>query len=130
MPAFPYSLTPWLNVRDSLRALDFYKNAFAAEERFRLDNEASEVVARLAIHGAEFWLSEESPGYGNFSPESILGCSVRLILSVPDPDETVARAVEAGAELVCAVTEDHGWRVGRIQDPFGHIWEIARPPQG
>ncbi|GGG91095.1 VOC family protein [Silvibacterium dinghuense] len=130
MAAFPYTLAPWLNVRasSSPSALEFYKAALGAEERFHVDDGDGHIVARLSIHGAEFWLSDESPEHGNYSPESIHGCSVRLILSVPDPDARVARAVEMGAELLCPVQEDHGWRVGRIRDPFGHIWEIARPP--
>ena len=119
------SIAPWLSVRDSRRALEFYKTAFGATESFLLDTPDG-VVARLSIDGADFWLSEESPAHGNFSPESIGGGSVRMILTVADPDAMFARAASAGASVVSPVGEGHGWRLGRVVDPFGHHWEIGR----
>jgi PhnB protein len=53
-----------------------------------------------------------------------------MLLTVPDPDAVFAKAVAAGAKEVCAVSEGHGWRVGRVVDPFGHHWEIGRPLSG
>ena len=84
-------------------------------------------MARLSVDGAEFWLSEESPDDGNLSPESPGGGSVRMILTVPDPDALFVRALEAGASQVFPVGEEHGWRLGRLADPFGLHWEIGRP---
>jgi PhnB protein len=84
------------------------------------------VVARLSIEGGEFWLGEESPEHGNFSPESLGGSSVRMILTVPNPDVTFAQALAAGASQIYPVSEEHGWRIGRVADPFGHHWEIGR----
>jgi PhnB protein len=84
-------------------------------------------VSRLSIEGAEFWLSDESPEHGNFSPESLNGSTTRMILTVADPDAVFAKAVGAGARQVVAVEEAYGWRVGRVVDPFGHHWEIGRP---
>jgi len=101
------SIAPWLSVRDSRRALEFYKTAFGATESFLLDTPDG-VVARLSIDGADFWLSEESPAHGNFSPESIGGGSVRMILTVADPDAMFARAASAGASVVSPVGEGHG----------------------
>ncbi len=118
------TIAPWLNVRESARAVDFYKAAFGATELFRLEGDG--VVARLSVEGAEFWLSEESPENFNFSPQTLRGSSMRIILTVADPDAFFARAVAAGASQVFAVVEEHGWRVGRVVDPFGHHWEIAR----
>lgn len=120
------SIAPWLSVRNSARAVDFYKSAFGATEVFRLEDGGS-VVARLSVEGAEFWLSDESPQHGNFSPQSLGGGSVRMILTVPDPDSVFARALAAGASQVFPVAEEHGWRIGRLIDPFGHHWEIGRP---
>ncbi len=120
-------LAPWLSVRRSVDAVAFYRAAFGAEERFRMEGEGG-VVARLALGGSEFWVSDESPGFGNFSPETLHGGTVRMIVSVGDPDAVFAQVCAAGATAVCAVTEEHGWRVGRVLDPFGHTWEIARPP--
>jgi PhnB protein len=121
------SIAPWLSVRGSARAVEFYKSAFGATEVYRLDGGDKGVVARLSVDGAEFWVSDESPEHRNFSPETIGGCSVRLILTVADPDAAFARAVAAGAAEVWPVSEGHGWRVGRVVDPFGHHWEIGRP---
>ena len=78
--------------------------------------------------GAEFWVADESPENLNFSPESLGGGTVRLVLVVDDPDAAFARAVEAGAKEVWPVADQpYGWRVGRIVDPFGHHWEIGKP---
>lgn len=125
-PAIPTTIAPWLSVRNGARAVDFYKAAFGATEAFRMD-EGGSVVARLSVEGAEFWMSDESPEHNNFSPQSLNGSSVRIILTVPDPDAVFARAVAAGATQVFAVIEEHGWRLGRVVDPFGHHWEIGRP---
>jgi PhnB protein len=121
------TLAPWLSVRGSAKALAFYKTAFEAVEVYRLDGPEDSIVARLSIAGAEFWLGDESPEHFNFSPESIGGCSVRLILTVPNPDAVFAAALKAGAVEIYPVSEGHGWRVGRVVDPFGHHWEIGRP---
>jgi PhnB protein len=124
--AITTTIAPWLSVRESARAVEFYKSAFGATEMFRMEDGGS-VVARLAVQGAEFWLSDESPEHGNFSPQTLGGGSVRLILTVADPDAVFARALAAGATQVYAVAEEHGWRLGRVVDPFGHHWEIGRP---
>lgn len=121
------SIAPWLSVRNSAQAVEFYKSAFGATEAYRLDGPGGSVVARLSVGGAEFWLSDESPEHGNFSPESLDGSSIRILLTVADPDSAFAQAVTAGATEVYAVSEGHGWRVGRVVDPFGHHWEIGRP---
>jgi PhnB protein len=121
------SIAPWLSVRSGARAVEFYKAAFGATETYRVENPAGEVVSRLSVAGAEFWLSDESPEHGNFSPESLGGGSVKMLLTVPDPDSMFAKAVAAGAQAVHPVQEGHGWRVGRVVDPFGHHWEIGCP---
>ena len=122
----PTTIAPWLSVRNGARAVEFYKSAFGATEAFRMD-EGGSVVARLSVDGAEFWVGDESPEHANFSPQSLNGSTVRIILTVADPDAVFARAVAAGATQVYAVTEEHGWRLGRVVDPFGHHWEIGRP---
>jgi PhnB protein len=123
----PCTIAPWLSVRNSAQALEFYKSAFRATEVYRLDGPDGGVVARLSVDGAEFWLGDESPEHGNFSPESLGGGSVRMILTVANPDEVFAWALAAGASEVHPVSEGYGWRIGRVVDPFGHHWEIGRP---
>lgn len=126
-PGIKTSLAPWLSVRNGGRAVDFYKSALGAAEVFRLESPDGGVVARLSVDGAEFWVSDESPEHSNFSPESLGGGTVRMVLTVADPDAVFQKACAAGAKTIHAVGEQHGWRVGRIVDPFGHHWEIARP---
>jgi PhnB protein len=121
------SVAPMLSVRDGARAVEFYKAAFGATELFRIEDPSGAVVARLSVEGAEFWLADESPEHDNFSPETLGGGTVRMVLTVPDPDASFARAVAAGARQVVEVKDDYGWRVGRVADPFGHHWEIGRP---
>jgi PhnB protein len=120
------SIAPWPSVRNSGRAVAFYKSAFGATEVFRLEGPDGSVVARLSVDGAEFWLSDESPEHGNFSPESLGGGTVRIILTVTDPDAVFRQARAAGAKEVFPVGEEHCWRLGRVVDPFGHHWEIGR----
>jgi PhnB protein len=103
--------------------MEFYKAAFGAKELYQVPGGG---VGQLAVNGAEFWVAEESPEHLNFSPETIGGCSVRMLLIVEDPAAVCARAVKAGAKQVVPVADEHGWRLGRIVDPFGHHWEIAR----
>jgi PhnB protein len=123
-------ISPMLSVRNGARAIDFYKAAFGAVELFRI-GEGGPVVARLSVAGAEFWLADESPEHLNFSPESLGGGSVRMVMIAPDPDAAFERAVAAGADVVWPVSNQHGWRIGRIVDPFGHHWEIGKPlPEG
>jgi PhnB protein len=121
-------IAPLLSVRKGASAIDFYKRAFGADVLFRIEDDNGEVVARLAVDGAEFWLADESPQHSNFSPESLGGSSVRMVLTVDDPDAAFERAVAAGAQEVWPVSDQpYGWRIGRIVDPFGHHWEIGKP---
>ena len=122
-----FAIAPMLSVRNGKRAIDFYKVAFGAGELFRIEADDGAVVARLSVGTAEFWLADESPEHFNFNPESLGGGSVRMVMIVENPDETFERAVAAGATVVWPVNDQHGWRVGRIVDPFGHHWEIGKP---
>jgi PhnB protein len=121
------AIAPMLSVRNGMRAIEFYKAAFGAAELFRLDDKSGAVVARLSVGEAEFWVADESPEHLNFSPESLGGGSVRMVMIVEDPDAAFERAITAGATVVWPVTNQYGWRLGRIVDPFGHHWEIGKP---
>jgi PhnB protein len=142
---FRTTIAPWLSVRGGARAVEFYKAAFGAEQVYRIEDPDGNVVARLSVQGAEFWLSDESPQRqgpdagdpddesperGNAAPGLSTGNTVRMVLTVADPDAMFQQAVAAGAEVVYPVSEGHGWRVGRIADPFGHHWEIGCPTGG
>ncbi len=118
-----------LSVRRGREAVEFYKEAFGAEEVYRFGgtDDHEDVVCQMSVNGALFWVEEESPPDGNFSPETLGGSTERLLLVVDDPRHAVARAVALGASEVSAVGEEHGWLLGRIDDPFGHRWEIGYP---
>ncbi|MFD1676565.1 VOC family protein [Alicyclobacillus fodiniaquatilis] len=113
-----YTIAPWLSVRDGKRAVEFYQTAFQAQEVYHIEDPEGAIVSRLSVHGAEFWVSDD-PGAEN-------GNSVRMILQVENPDEVFAQALNAGASEVYPMADAHGWRVGRLADPFGFHWEIAR----
>ena len=123
------SIVPELSVRRGRAAVEFYKAAFGAVEVYRVGgtDDNPDVVSQLSVGNASFWVSDESPPHVNFSPESLGGGTVRMLLIVDDPDSAIERAKSAGAREVDPVGEEHGWRLGRIEDPFGHHWEIGKP---
>lgn len=111
-----FAIAPWLAVRDAAAAVDYYQAAFGAAVRYQLEDGGVLQVARLAVGGADFWIQHD--------PEA--GSPARTIVTVDDPDTVFGQAVAAGGREVSPVTEEHGWRVGRLADPFGHHWEIGR----
>jgi PhnB protein len=118
------NIARWPSVRDCAAAVDFYKAAFGAEERHRLeDDSGNAVVARLSLDGAEFWVQSDA----DCSPASAGAPSVRMIVVVDAPDPRFERAVAAGATQIAGMADAHGWRAGREANPFGHQWEFARP---
>jgi PhnB protein len=82
----------------------------------------------LGLGDLEFWVADEAPEHANFSPETSGGATARKILIVDDPDRAFARALGVGAREVWPVSEQHGWRIGRLEDPFGHHGEVSKPP--
>jgi PhnB protein len=123
----PTAIAPFLSVRNGSKAVEFYKAAFGATELLRIDDGSGSIVANLDVDGAEFWLADESPEHKNFSPETLNGGTVRMVLTVDDPDTAFNRAVAAGATVIWPMKNDYGWRIGRVVDPFGHHWEIGKP---
>ncbi|MGA2014117.1 MAG: VOC family protein [Solirubrobacteraceae bacterium] len=120
------AIQPELWVDRAGAAVDFYAAAFSAVVVHSV-GKGDDVVVQLAVGDAAFWLAAASPDMKRFSPESIGGATGRTLLVVDDPVAVFERAVGAGARAVAAVSDEHGWRLGRIVDPFGHEWEIGRP---
>jgi PhnB protein len=121
---FATSIAPWLSVPDGDYAVQFYPASFGAVELERLeDDTGSVVVAQLSFGDARFWVQMDIDS----SPAALGGISVRMIVTVRDPDQLFERAVAAGATRVSSMHEAHGWRTGRVSDPFGHHWEFAKP---
>jgi PhnB protein len=124
---FRSSIAPWLTVSQNTKAIDFYKSAFGASEVYRYDSPTGGTVVRLSVNGAEFWVSEDPEKSPESASQHLGGDSVRIVLTVADPDALFARALKAGATEIFPVSEGHGWRVGRLADPFGLHWELGHP---
>lgn len=120
------SIEPMLSVRRGAQAVEFYQAAFDATVLYRIDGDDGSVVAQLSVEGAKFWVADESPEHQNFSPETLGGSTVRIVMVVEDPDAAFNHAVAVGAKIVNPVADQYGWRVGRVLDPFGHHWEIGK----
>lgn len=125
-----HSITPFLMVAGAAKAIDFYREAFGAEEIYRLDMPGGMVGhAELQIGDCRFMLADEVPGMPDQvleSPRTLEGTSVGFHLYVADVDARFARAVAAGATVRREVKDQfYGDRSGTLQDPFGHIWTLA-----
>ena len=121
----PTSIAPWLTLRDGEAAVEFYKAAFGAIETYRLDMPDGGLVCRLSVYGAEFWVSNGIPENEAVGKENLGGGTIRLILTVADPEGFFSRAINAGAVEIYPVGEAYGWKLGRVEDPFGLHWEIG-----
>jgi PhnB protein len=112
------SIEPWVSVPDAERAIGFYAEAFGANVLERLEGENGRVeIAQLSVPGSQFWVQHDP---------DVRPSGVRFLLMVSDPDAAHSRALDAGAVEVTAVHEEHGWRTGRVTDPFGWDWELSR----
>jgi PhnB protein len=120
------SIQPELWIDRAGSAVAFYEAAFGAEVLHRV-GQGDDIVAQLAVGDAVFWVGAASEAMQRFAPTAINGATSRTLLVVDNPDEFVERALEAGAHELSAVDDEHGWRLGRITDPFGHEWEIGKP---
>jgi PhnB protein len=120
------SIQPELWVDRAGAAVAFYEAAFGARVLHRV-GEGDDIVAQLAAGDATFWVAADSPSLKRFSPQAIGGATSRTLLVADDPDAVIKRAVDAGATEAAPVEDEHGWRMGRIVDPFGHEWEIGKP---
>ena len=116
--AIKTSIAPWLTVSDGKKAVAFYAAAFNAIETYKLED-TDVFIVRLSVNGAEFWISE------NADLNNLNNINIRMILTVPNPKEIFDNALKAGAKEVFPVGEDHGWKLGKIEDPFGLHWEIG-----
>ncbi len=120
------SIQPELWVDRAAAAVAFYVEAFGATVLHRV-GKGEDIVAQLAVGDAAFWVAAAGSSTQRLSPRAIGGATGRTLLVVDDPDSLFQQAVGAGATVVAPVAEEHGWRLGRIIDPFGHEWEVGKP---
>ena len=128
MPPPFRSVTPHIVVKDSAAAIDFYKKAFGAEERFRMPNPSGKGImhAEIMIGDSVIMMAEEMAERGCHSPISLKGTPVSLMIYVEDADSAYEQAVAAGAEGRMP-PQDMFWgdRFSQVSDPFGHLWSIS-----
>ena len=122
-----HTLTPFLTVRDAARAIEFYKNAFGAQERGAMKGPDGKIMhAEMMIGDSIIMLSDEFPEFGALSPQSTGGAGMGLHIYLDGVDAAFDRAVKAGAEVEMPVMDQFwGDRYGKLKDPFGHHWSIA-----
>ena len=127
IPEGYHSVTPYLAVDDANAAIEYYKKAFGAKERLRMDAPDGSVGhAELEIGDSLVMLSDPTPEATTRPPREVGGTTTGVFLYVPDVDAVVKKAVDGGATVTMEVADQFwGDRFGSIKDPFGHIWSIA-----
>lgn len=120
------SMQPELWVDRPRDAVAFFQAAFGATTLLQV-GEGDDIVAQLAVGDARFWVGSADAAMGRLSPTGVGGRTSRTLLVVDDPGAVVQQAVAQGALETSPVADEHGWRLGRIEDPFGHEWEIGNP---
>jgi len=126
IPEGYHSVTPYLVVDDAAKAIEFYKKAFGAEEKYRLPMGGKIGHAEIKIGDSFVMLADEFPDMGHLSPKARGGTTVSLLIYLNDVDTAFQRAKDAGATETKAL-ENQLWgdRMGTLTDPFGHQWSLA-----
>jgi PhnB protein len=119
------TIKPFLTVANGREAVQFYVSAFGAIETKRFDMPDNKITSEIEIENAEFYVGDEEPENGNLSPDKKSSSPVRIILQTKNADEFFEKALKLGATQICAMTTEDDWRIGKLKDPFGHIWEIG-----
>ena len=126
IPEGYHSVTPYLIVDDAAKAIDFYKQAFGAEEKFRLPMGDRIGHAEIKIGDSFIMLADEFPDMGHLGPKARGGTTVSLMVYVPDVDSAFKTALDAGAKQEQPVQNQFwGDKLGTLTDPFGHKWSLA-----
>ena len=127
IPAGYHSVTPYLCIDGASGAIDFYKRAFGAKERMRMDAPGGKIGhAEIVIGDSVVMMADEYPEMEFRSPKSRGGTPVTLHVYVKNVDQSFARAVEAGATVKQPVKNQfYGDRSGTLEDPFGHVWHLS-----
>ena len=128
IPEGYHSITPYLVNSEAAKAIDWYKQAFGAQQTLRMEDPTTGKIghAEMKIGDSYIMLADEYPDMGYRSPKTLGGAGISLLLYVKDVDGTVKQAVDAGAKIERPLQDQfYGDRTGTIQDPFGHVWTIA-----
>ncbi len=131
IPTGHEGLIPHLVCDGCKDAIEFYKQAFGAEEVCAVPAPGGAKImhAEVLIDGRPLFLVDDFPEFcegKSESPKSLGGTPVTIHRFVADCDAAIDRAVKAGA-TVKMPPADMFWgdRYGVVTDPFGHNWSIA-----
>ena len=127
IPEGYHTVTPYLAVEDAAKAIEYYKRAFGAKERVRMDAPGGKIGhAELEIGDSLVMLSDPFPQSSTKPPKDLGGTTGSVFMYVEDVDSVIQDAIDAGATVTMPV-EDMFWgdRFGTVTDPFGHQWSIA-----
>lgn len=127
IPEGYHTATPYLTVKGAAQAIDFYKRAFGAVEKFRMPGPDGRIAhAEILIGNSHIMLADEAPAVRSQSPQSLKGTTAGIFLYVEDVDSAFRQAIQAGATETMPV-QDMFWgdRFGALTDPFGHPWMMA-----
>lgn len=121
-----HSVTPYMIIKGAAAAIDYYKSAFGATELFRMEHEGKVGHAEIKIGDSPIMLADEHPEMNAFSPKTVGGTPVSLMIYVEDVDSMFKRAIElGGTEMKPLQDQFYGDRSGTLTDPFGHVWTVA-----
>jgi PhnB protein len=122
-----HTVTPYLAVDSAAQAIEYYKKAFGAKERGRMEAPDGAIAhAEIEIGDSLVMLSDPFPQSSAKPPKELGGTSASIFLYVEDVDAVVQQAVDAGATVAMEVADQFwGDRFGTVIDPFGHCWSIA-----
>ena len=119
------TIKPFLTVKNGQKAVAFYVSAFGAVETKRFEMPEQKISSVIQIEKAEFYVADEEPQNGNLSSDLQSSNPVRIILQTKNADKLFEKAISFGATEICPMTTEEDWRIGKLKDPFGHVWEIG-----
>ncbi len=127
IPQGYHSVTPYLYVKGATKALDFYKQALGATEKFRMPMADGRIGhAEITIGDSVVMLADEFPERNVRGPQTLGGVSSSLMIYVEDVDATAQRFIKAGGKVQRPIENQfYGDRSGNFEDPFGHVWTIS-----
>lgn len=122
IPEGYHTVTPYLIVKNAAKAIEFYKKAFSAEEKYRIDMGDLVGHAEIRIGDSTIMLADEMSGDEAKSPQALGGTPVTLMIYVKNVDAAAQQAVSAGIKIKKPVEDQfYGDRTGTFEDPYGHI---------
>lgn len=122
-----HTVTPYLRVRGAAEAIAFYRRAFGAKMKYQLKMGDRLGHVEMQVGDSVIMFADEFPEMGVIGPKSLKGTAVTLCLQVANVDKAMAKAEAAGAKVKMPASDQfYGFRMGQIEDPFGHVWMLQK----